>query len=73
MRLSHPEYEPLDVWIDAQGRVRQQTLAFSYEVQGRRMKMTQTAKCFDFGKPVSITLPRPDEVVDMTALMGLGG
>ncbi|MGZ4383347.1 MAG: hypothetical protein ACXVY3_01995 [Gaiellaceae bacterium] len=72
-KLGHYEYEPVEVWIDAFDRVCRLQMGFSYEVGGQQMRMVEATSFFDYGVPVSITVPGPDEVADLTALMRSGG
>jgi hypothetical protein len=69
--------QPLDLWVDDQGRVRQ----MKYTVDLSKSKVststpdvpgsvTFTLNLFDFGVPVQATLPPADQVVDLSALTG---
>jgi hypothetical protein len=58
---------PLDVWVDGNGYIRK----VSYdEHAGRRQAATVTMELHDFGRPVAITAPPSDSVVDLTRMVG---
>ena len=68
---------PVDVWVDAQGRVRR----MKYVVDLSKSKVTAstasvpgsvtfTLELFDFGVPVQAVVPPADQVVDLSALSG---
>jgi hypothetical protein len=59
---------PEDVWVDAQGRARQMSLHFS--VLG--LTVTTTLRLSDFGAPVTVTAPPPDQVADGSDLLNSG-
>ena len=68
---------PVEVWIDGDNRVRRLTFTFdlsSVHVPNARTQptgtMTMTMELFDFGTPVSVTLPPADQVTDLSALIG---
>ncbi|MBV8388123.1 MAG: hypothetical protein JO155_15140 [Acidimicrobiia bacterium] len=69
--------QPMDVWVDAQGRVRQ----LKYTVDLSKSKtassvpsvpgtVTFTLNLFDFGVPVQAVVPPADQVADLGALTG---
>lgn len=60
---------PFDVWIDNQGRVRQET--FSVSINGASVSMTITFT--RFGVPLDTTPPPADQVLDAGALLGAIG
>ena len=62
---------PVDAWIDGDGRVRRQVMAWSQQ-QG---SMAITVDFVRFGVPVEVTAPPAAQVTDMSALAGaaLGG
>ena len=77
IKLLGTSTQPLDVWIDAQGRVRR----MKYAVDLSKSKATAstsaapgsatfTLDLFDFGVPVQATVPPPDQVADLSALTG---
>ena len=68
---------PVDVWVDAQGRVRR----MKYVVDLSKSKVTAstasvpgsvtfTLELFDFGVPVQAVVPPADQVVDLSELSG---
>jgi hypothetical protein len=58
---------PLDVWVDGNGYIRK----VSYdEHAGRRQAATVTMELHDFGRPVAISAPPSDSVVDLTRMVG---
>ena len=59
---------PVDVWVDENGYIRK----VSYdEHAGRRQAAKVTMELHDFGKPVPITAPPSNSVVDLTKMVGL--
>ncbi|MBV9412219.1 MAG: hypothetical protein JO148_11525 [Acidimicrobiia bacterium] len=69
--------QPVEVWLDAQGRVRR----MKYTVDLSKSKATTstsglggsvrfTLELFDFGVPVQATIPPADQVVDFSQLSG---
>jgi hypothetical protein len=58
---------PVDVWVDASGFVRRETLSMS----GKLMTMTMTLDLTDVSSPVSVAPPPASQVLDVGAL-GLG-
>ncbi|HVL64717.1 MAG TPA: hypothetical protein VM573_06045 [Actinomycetota bacterium] len=62
------DYDPLDVWIDERGRIRK--MFFGMRVDGEKHgspmsgRVATTVSFFDFGAPVEIELPDPDQVTD---------
>ena len=60
---------PLDVWLDAEQRVRKLELSFEMSQPGSgEMRASMTVELFDYGKPLDVTLPPADEVVDAATL-----
>ena len=58
---------PVDVWVDENGYIRK----VSYdEHAGRRQAAKVTMELHDFGKPVPITAPPSNSVVDLTKMVG---
>ena len=61
---------PIDIWIDGDQRVRK----MSFEIEAKQPGMSQTTKAsfevelYDYGKPLDITLPPADQVVDANTL-----
>ena len=77
VKLLGSSTQPVDVWVDAGGRVRR----MKYRVDLSKSKVptsttgvpgsvTFTLELFDFGVPVQAQLPPPDQVVDLSALQG---
>ncbi|HEV3353911.1 MAG TPA: hypothetical protein VG076_13370 [Acidimicrobiales bacterium] len=77
IKLLGSSTQPLDLWVDAQGRVRQ----MKYTVDLSKSKVatstpdvpgsvTFTLNLFDFGIPVQAQVPPPEQVVDLSALTG---
>ena len=69
-----------DAWIDADGRLRKITYSVDLDrlnlpAQSRKLtgNLTLTAEFFDFGAPVTVTFPPPDQVFDVAASPGRGG
>lgn len=59
-----------DVWLDGEGRMRRQTMAFDY-VSGPAtgMSMEMTVEMFDFGVTVDVSPPPSSEVTDLQQLI----
>ena len=77
IKLSGSSTQPLDVWIDAQGRVRRMKYAVDLSKSkgaasnpGVSGVATFTLDLFDFGVPVQATVPPADQVADLSALTG---
>jgi hypothetical protein len=75
IKLLGSSTQPLDVWIDAQGRVRR----IHYTVDLSKSKATTpsipgsatfTLDLFDFGVPVQATVPPADQIADVSTLSG---
>lgn len=66
---------PVDVWLDGEDRIRRQRTTLDLSLPGltgaTATKVTTTIEAFDYGKPVTIELPKPEDVSD-TGLPGLG-
>jgi hypothetical protein len=60
---------PVDVWVDGAGRVRRETMSFSYGKALRGAQMAMTMNFSDFGSPVTVTVPPADQVQDVTSLI----
>ncbi len=58
---------PLDVWVDGNGYIRKVRYD---EHAGRRQAAKVTMELHDFGKPVAISAPPSDSVVDLTKTVG---
>lgn len=70
IQLSGTSSYPVDVWIDAQHRVRRIRQSFSQKAAstGQRMTIDQTADLYDFGIKSSIEPPPASQVKDITAI-----
>src|SRR6266851_4096071 len=73
---------PVEVWIDAQGRARrvQITIVYSgahlpagFPANALPQRVESTAEFYDFGTPVSVTVPPADQAADLAQLAGQGG
>lgn len=61
---------PIDVWIDAEGRMVRQVQGFEYAsgpAAGTSVSMTM--EMYDFGVDVNVEIPPPSQVTDLGALM----
>lgn len=67
---------PLDVWVDAQGRVRRVQAAYEVPASAtgaaEDLTTSLTVDYFAFGEDVAIEVPAGDDVVDGTELFGGG-
>ena len=68
---------PVEVWIDAQGRARKlwsriDMTKASDPASAKVGSITTTIDFYDFGTPVRINAPPPDQVADMTNLVVQG-
>jgi len=77
IKLLGTSTQPLEVWIDAEGRVRRMKYAVDLSKSKATASTTAapgsatfTLDLFDFGVPVQATLPPPDQVADLSALTG---
>jgi hypothetical protein len=61
---------PVDVWVDAQHRVRREHLAYSFAVQGEKGAMDLTTDLTGFDVPVKATVPDEGDTVDALKVMG---
>lgn len=77
IKLLGSSTQPLDVWVDAQGRVRR--LRYTIDLAKSKAttstsdvpgKVTFTLELFDFGVPVQVAIPPADQVADISALSG---
>jgi hypothetical protein len=57
---------PVEIWIDADGLVRRQTMSF--EVAGEEASMQ--IEMFDYGEPVDVQVPDAADTVDFAELLG---
>jgi hypothetical protein len=74
--------QPIDVWIDGDGRVRRLTETIDYTKANLPASVPKTAlpkrmtilvEYFDFGTPVSVEAPPASDVGDFSELLGQGG
>jgi hypothetical protein len=71
--LGKPQYGPFEVWVDAQGRIRQETFDYSIDSGNSSVGSVKTSfklEFYDYDVPVSITIPSPDQVVDLMQVAG---
>lgn len=71
---------PVDVWIDGDGRARRQRFAIDLSkatppstapgTPKPTGTVTTTLELFDFGTDVSVNAPSPDQVTDLSSLLG---
>jgi hypothetical protein len=60
---------PVDVWLDAEGRVRKYTMQVDGSSFGARSStVAVTYEFYDFGEPVDISAPPADEVADLGSM-----
>jgi hypothetical protein len=61
---------PVDVWVGADGLVRKLVLTMSMASPGSAQSAdaTMAFELYDYGEPVVITLPLPEDTADVTAL-----
>jgi hypothetical protein len=57
---------PFDVWVDAQRRARRIQVGINLPNAGG--KITATLELFDYGSPVTITIPPPDQIASAMQL-----
>jgi hypothetical protein len=63
--------EPMDVWIDGQGRARQERM--KVDMPKLASSMTVLVTMTDFGVPVHVTAPPAGRTADLSALLGAAG
>jgi hypothetical protein len=63
---------PVDVWVDDENFVRRMKQSFEGASfgPGMQLDMTMTTELYDFGSDVNIDVPPPDEVADLSELIG---
>jgi hypothetical protein len=61
---------PVEVWLDADQRVRKLSLDIEAKQPGtdQSVKASLVVELYDYGKPLEIELPPPDQVVDASTL-----
>lgn len=63
------DLEPMDVWVDEEGRLRRFTFGATSDGAG---SMHMDMRLWDFGTPVEIEAPDPDDVTDPSPYSGQG-
>jgi hypothetical protein len=65
---------PLDVWLDAEQRVRKLEISLSVTAPGttEEARTAMTMELYDYGEPVDLPLPPADEVADVATLKQTG-
>lgn len=58
------ELDPMDVWVDRQGRVREATFGATTTLDDFSQTVHGSLRFFDFGTPVDVEMPDPDEITD---------
>jgi hypothetical protein len=56
---------PVDVWLDADGRVRKQETSITVRVKGKRVSEKIAFEYVEFGVPVDVEAPPADQVIDL--------
>lgn len=59
---------PLDVWLDAEQRVRKLELALELGSGSQQARASMAMEVYDYGEPLDVTLPPADQVVDAATL-----
>jgi len=77
IKLLGTSTQPIDVWVDAQGRARR--LKYTVDLSKSKVapstpnlpgSVTFTLELYDFGAPVQADVPPADQVVDLAAITG---
>ena len=63
---------PFTAWVDGEGMVRRLELDLHMSAGGTAARMQMVLELYDFGAPVTITVPSADEVTDLGAMLGFG-
>jgi hypothetical protein len=63
---------PFTAWVDDEGIVRRISQELSADMDGVSMHIVQVIDLYDFGAPVTITMPPADLVRDMSELSAMG-
>lgn len=61
---SEVRFDPMDVWVDAQGRLREVTFGTTSTIGGLESTVRGSMRLFDFGVPVDFDVPTGAEVTD---------
>lgn len=59
---------PGEVWLDGEGLPRRFTYELALPIPGAPVTVKTTMEMFDFGQPVSVTLPADNDVIDAAEL-----
>jgi hypothetical protein len=62
---------PIDVWLDAEGRVRKQEISISTRAKGNRAHEDIAFEYVEFGVPVDVQAPPDDQVIDFQEFQDL--
>ena len=63
---------PVEVFVDADGRLRRLNMDLSMAVQGQRLALEQTVDYYDFGVDVDVDAPPASQVYDLTKQLASG-
>lgn len=63
---------PVEVFVDADGRLRRLNMDLSMTVQGQRLALEQTVDYYDFGVEVDVDAPPASQVYDLTKQLTSG-
>ena len=63
---------PVEVFVDADGRLRRLNMDLSMIVQGQRLATEQTVDYYDFGVDVDVDAPPASQVYDLTKQLTSG-
>jgi hypothetical protein len=63
---------PVEVFVDADGRLRRLNMDLSMTVQGQRLALEQTVDYYDFGVEVDVDAPPASQVHDLTKQLTSG-
>lgn len=61
---------PVEVWLDAQGQIRRESLQESMTMGGTRVDVGVTVELYDFGTPVDVAPPPADQTIDISSMLG---
>lgn len=61
---SEVRFDPMDVWVDAQGRLREVAFGTTSTIGGLESTVRGSMRLFDFGVPVDVEVPTGAEVTD---------
>lgn len=73
-RVEQPNAMPVEVWVDGSNRVVRSRMTVrtkaSTGTDGKSSTSVVTSEMFDFGVPVTVTIPPADQVADGSAILG---